>query len=379
MNYQVFHSSARGENHKTPPEKECQDYSISYVDKTQAKAIVADGHGSDNCFRSAIGSKIAAIRAAAGIAEFIRTIEEERGGGIFGKKGNPPPQDDGEKKVQGLVKNIVVSWHMEVERHYKANHFKVEEIAGATEKYQKRYNAGEQLYRAYGTTLIAVAATEDYWFGIHIGDGKCTAFYPDGTWDQPIPWDDRCFLNETTSVCDEDAIEGARVYYRTRNEKEMPVMVFVNSDGVDDSYPAGNNEKYLAGLYRTIAFNFIDEIKKAGTAVGFESGVTQVKEFLPDLSKRGSHDDISIAALIDVEALMKLEPVFRQQIKDEEKEDADRKAAEADEAGQIPTQPEASPAEPEHPLKTADLGQYGGFVSDGIGKAPQGNHVDIKA
>jgi hypothetical protein len=102
-------------------------------------------------------------------------------------------------------------------------------------------------------------------------------------------------------------------------EKEMPVMVFINSDGVDDSYPAGDNEKYLAGLYRTIALNFMDEIK-ANPKEGFKSGVTQVKEFLPDLSKRGSGDDISIAALIDVEALKELEPTLRRELAEEEKQ-----------------------------------------------------------
>jgi hypothetical protein len=315
MNYQVFGASVRGEAHKKPPEKECQDYALSFADRTMAVAVVADGHGSDNCFRSSTGSRLAANRAFAGVYEFIRIIEADRG--IIIKKA-PPLREDGEKLLRDLVKNIVAAWHTEVEKDYRAHPFSEDEIAAAAEKYQKRYREGQQLYRAYGTTLIATAATEDYWFGIQIGDGKCTAFYPDGAWEQPIPWDEKCFLNVTTSICDDDAIERARVCYRTRTEKEMPVMVFINSDGVDDSYPVGDNEKYLAGLYRTIALNFMDEIK-ANPKEGFKSGVTQVKEFLPDLSKRGSGDDISIAAFIDVDALKELEPTLRRERAEEEK------------------------------------------------------------
>jgi hypothetical protein len=231
---------------------------------------------------------------------------------------------------QDLIKGVVGAWFLEVEKDFKTKPFSPEEIAGAAEKYRERYRRGEQFHRAYGTTLIAAAAAEDYWFGIHIGDGKCVACYPDGSWDQPIPWDDKCFLNVTTSVCDDDSIDRARVYFCTRREeKGLPVMVFVNSDGVDDSYPAGDNEKYLAGLYRTIALNFVDEIKKADPEAGFKSGVRQVKEFLPDLSKRGSGDDISIAALIDPDALLALEPILRKQDEDKDKEKADRNAAAA--------------------------------------------------
>ncbi|GHV89609.1 hypothetical protein AGMMS50268_01120 [Spirochaetia bacterium] len=67
----------------------------------------------------------------------------------------------------------------------------------------------------------------------------------------------------------------------------------------------------------------MDEIK-ANPREGFKNGAVQVKEFLPDLSKRGSGDDISIAALIDVEALKELEPTLRREIAEEEKKSAER-------------------------------------------------------
>jgi hypothetical protein len=372
MSYQVFNAHAQGENHKKPPDKECQDYSASFVDKDMAIAIVADGHGSDNCFRSAIGSKIASRQAFAGIYKFIDIIEKDRGGGIFSKKTPTPPREKWEKTLlPGLVKNIVAAWYTEVEKDYNAHGFSPEDIAGVAEKYQERYRKGEQFYRAYGTTLIAAAATRDYWFGIHIGDGKCTACYPDGSWEQPIPWDDKCFLNITTSICDDDALERVRVYYRTSTEKEMPVMVFVNSDGVDDSYPAGDNEKYLAGLYRTIALNFFDEIK-ANPKDGFENGKKQVKEFLPDLSKRGSGDDVSIAALIDVDALKMLEPKLRRQLADEEKDTAGEK-------------PLAKSSKPELSAGSADQDfppTFGAYPLPGTPIVTQGNglgqFIDIK-
>ena len=51
--------------------------------------------------------------------------------------------------------------------------------------------------KLYGCTLMCYVQAPTYWFAFHLGDGKCFAFANDGTWKEPIPWDDRCFLNKT--------------------------------------------------------------------------------------------------------------------------------------------------------------------------------------
>jgi hypothetical protein len=141
-------------------------------------------------------------------------------------------------------------------------------------------------------------------------------------------------MNVTTSVCDDDAVETCRIVYRpfasnsSTAKSRPPAAVFLNSDGVDDTFPVNENEKHLFGFFRTLTLNFIDELKKDPKG-GFDEGVRQVREFLPDLSKRGSGDDVSLACLIDFSAVKALEAVLRKQIEAEEKQKAAAAAAKA--------------------------------------------------
>jgi hypothetical protein len=332
--YKIFSGSAVGANHKKPPEKPCQDYSLSLFDRQSGACIIvaADGHGSENCFRSQKGSKIAAERAASALGQLARAIEGDRVGEGIREKAPPLPAKNFPPLAQSAMRNIIASWHEEVRKDHTAAPFTEAELAGVSKKYHELFvEKKEKLYRAYGTTLIACAVTEDYFFGVHIGDGKCLAYYRDGSFDFPIPWDERCFLNETTSVCDEDAAEGARFFYQTaggdfirgkcldvkeaeagKTDKGLPAMVFVNSDGVDDSYPAGEMEMYLGGFYRTVALNFINAMK-ADPVKGFDKGAKELKDYLSRFSERGSGDDISIAGVIDAGILLEMEGIFRAQ------------------------------------------------------------------
>lgn len=56
----------------------CEDYSLSYSDESGRYhiAIVADGHGSEECFRSSVGSKAVCEVALAYLKEFAESIVE---------------------------------------------------------------------------------------------------------------------------------------------------------------------------------------------------------------------------------------------------------------------------------------------------------------
>ncbi|MDR3334852.1 MAG: protein phosphatase 2C domain-containing protein [Treponema sp.] len=282
--YKAFAGSTIGASHLKEGTA-CQDYSLAFTDGLMAVAVLADGHGGADYFRSDRGSRFAVESALEGIREFIRIRGEIQTA--------PPEQTEYEHLLRHLVKNILASWYGKVEADYTRDPPKPEEMEKVSEKKKQRYQDKDALYlhHAYGTTLIAVAISADYWFGLHIGDGKCVALYPDGSFQQPIPWDKRCFLNITTSLCDDDAAETCRIYFGL----EKPVAVFIGSDGVDDSYPFNENEQYLYHLYQTIALTFADE--------GFETAYQHVQDFLPALTGKGSGDDLSIAGFLDMNAL----------------------------------------------------------------------------
>ena len=161
--------------------------------------------------------------------------------------------------------------------------FSEEELSKVSDKYKKRYMSGQRQEKAYGTTLIAVCQTRNYWFGMQIGDGKCVCISQDGSMYEPIPWDEDCQANITTSICDSEAIEEFRYCFM----KECPVATLMGTDGIDDSY-ADAEEMYV--LYRSILAIFAEH--------GRETGESEIQAFLPGLSRKGSGDDVSIAGIV---------------------------------------------------------------------------------
>lgn len=267
-----FAHSTEGYNH-IKVNKVCEDASGHYSDEIMSVVVVADGHGSDNYPRTDHGSYFAVQAATQAIKEFVHTITSD---GL-----NVAEASD--SYMEQLVKNILSHWYAAVEQDIARYPFSEQELEKVAEKYKRRYLAGERVEKAYGTTLIAVCETKDFWFGLQIGDGKCVCIMSDGSIEEPIPWDDDCQANITTSICDSEAFDEFRYCFRS----DKPIATFIGTDGVDDSYA---NDEELHGLYRSMLTIFVEH--------GAEIGSKEVKDFLPNLSRKGSGDDISVAGLV---------------------------------------------------------------------------------
>lgn len=257
--------------------KECQDASGLYSDSEMIIIAVADGHGSDNYPRTAKGSTFAVEAALGAIKEFVDTVKATS---III---DPQQKKELEERMHELEANILRRWHDNVASDIAQNPLQESELTKVSEKYKRRYATGDYDAKAYGTTLVVACVTYDYWFGLQIGDGRCIAFIEDGTSNEPIPWDDTCQSNITTSLCDENAISE----FRYCCSKEIPLAVFISSDGVEDSYA---NMEELHALYRAVVEIFAEH--------GEIMGKTEVREFLPKASRRGSGDDVSLAGII---------------------------------------------------------------------------------
>jgi len=288
--------------------KGCEDHSDYYDDPGMSIAVVADGHGDDNCFRSAKGSELAVKCALEGIKEFVEFHESEFSSGFFKKK-TTPAKDIFDKAIRDIIKRIIALWQVRVEEDYTAHPFTAEELEKADEKHRKMFEEGIRMSKAYGTTLIATAITPGYWLGIHIGDGRFTALYADGTFDQPVPWDERCNLNITTSMCDDDAFERARHYFSFHEEKAPPAAVFLCSDGVDDSLQVFENEKHLYKLYCRITLTFAENEST------YEK---KLNDWANKFAIKGKGDDTSIAGFINTGAMEQAVPIWKKQIAEEE-------------------------------------------------------------
>lgn len=288
-NLRCFDCRCQGESHKAT-DKPCQDYSLSRATDDYTIAIVSDGHGGTRYYRSDVGSQLLCEVTARCLAEFVAGIParvlSDKSYTTVGIGDTMPPE------LQQLFGAIVVGWRKAVMEH--ADHHPLTETEQAIAVPQDEH----EWEKTYGCTLIAALRTQTYWLAFQVGDGKCVAIREDGTPFEPIPWDDRCFLNKTTSICDTDALSRFRCCYGSVDT--APVAIFHGSDGIDDSFGEKEN-----------LYNFYVQLAKGFSQDGFESTVRDLEQSLPVLSKRGSQDDMSVAGIYD-DRLQSLQPLLVQ-------------------------------------------------------------------
>jgi hypothetical protein len=285
----AFSATETGYNH-TKIDKVCEDASDFYDDEKMHICVVADGHGSDNYPRADRGSKLAVDAAIKCTIDFVNTAKAEDV--LTDEKHNYI-------MLLQLTKSILRTWHQSVDDDYAKRPFTEIELENVSDKYKKKYLAENEsdrrIEKAYGCTLIMYVVTNEYSFGMQVGDGKCVIIDREGNFTEPIPCDENCQMNITTSLCDCDAIEEFRFFITDR----MPTAVFCGSDGIDDSYA---NVEELYALYRSILKIFIEH--------GNEVGKGEIKEYLPVLTKRGSGDDVSIGLIMNAERVKNIAPVL---------------------------------------------------------------------
>lgn len=298
------HFSCQGESHIASG-KVCQDYSYSKVyEDGNAIAIVCDGHGGKRYFRSNIGAKIAAEVTEEKVLSFITSAKSLISGKSFTSRAAISTQINNqdfdklgttERAFRQLFGSIIYDWSSKVKDHALTNPITDAEKADLEESWIADFEDRRSLEKVYGCTLIVYASTPDIWFAFQIGDGKCFSINQDGSWHEPIPWDDRCFLNKTTSICDSDAIDSFRYCYE--GSDQHPIAVLLGSDGIDDSFGEEENQ-----------VNFYVQILKSIVKDGIRQTEQEIQSTLPQLSKIGSQDDMSISMVADIEKIRAVYP-----------------------------------------------------------------------
>ena len=245
---------------------------------THTIAIISDGHGGTRYYRSDVGSRLLTEVTARCLTEFAEGIPQESFSGkpfsTVAVGDTMPPE------LQQLFGAIVVGWRNAVMEHAGQHPLTETEQAIAVPQDEHEWE------KTYGCTLIAALRTPSYWLAFQVGDGKCVALQSDGTPFEPIPWDDRCFLNKTTSICDTDALSRFRCCYG--GVDTAPVAIFLGSDGIDDSF---GEEENLYNFYVQLAKGFVRD--------GYKATVSDLERTLPILSRRGSQDDMSVSGIYD--------------------------------------------------------------------------------
>lgn len=272
QSYITLHNHHIGLNHINNG-MECEDYSLSFTDDNLSVAVICDGHGDKNCFRSAIGAKTGCEIAVKKARQFQQYILNN----------SDCENLDFDTLLQELEEDIVNLWRQSVLSDAQDNPFTEEELSPLSANVQEIYRNYQRMEKAYGCTLIMAVVMQKYWYALQIGDGKCVAIYDDGVYVEPIPADEEnCVGNRSTSICGSHALEDFRHYW----SQIKPLAVYVSSDGIEESF----DEKGL--------FNFYYSITHWVQNDGKEIAEKQIEELLPKISEGGSGDDVSVAGVV---------------------------------------------------------------------------------
>jgi serine/threonine protein phosphatase PrpC len=251
--------------------KPCQDASYAASNDHYAVAIVSDGHGGEAYSRSDVGAQMA-LHAARYVID-----------------NNPLTSWHDPSIRPALFDELVRTWRDLVTEHDSSTHDDDMDITHVFDLVPP--TRSPEITMRYGCTLMLACVHPNGWFAFQIGDGKCVAIHPLAqTGDpaqltsEPVPADARCFLNQTTSLCDADA--AAEFRFCGGDRDSTPVAIFLGSDGIDDSW---GSEEALHNFY-------IDILKHCASR---EAVQADLADALPQLSRLGSHDDMSVAAIVD--------------------------------------------------------------------------------
>ena len=328
----TFALSMQGESHskkeKLEKNKElgrkfpCQDRSSSKffpadaLHKTSYHLTIAcDGHGGCPYFRSEKGAEFAIFS----IEKILPTHIDEVATMLSESNRECLCQlvEEYQKKIISLiVPSLLTEWKNEVASHLAENpitekeleFLEMEKKQEATH-YRKAMEESdldkkkELLCPIYGSTFLCVVVAETFWFALQIGDGDI-ALHDENGFFMPVPEDERIFLNFTTSLCDKNAEHEFRIALGTNKID----AVICSTDGIANSF--ANKEK-LISFYGRVLFIFrVYESSKVKEYRGndwkevarkrAEFAENEIKLALPDISKLGSGDDVTLAGFVDI-------------------------------------------------------------------------------
>ena len=276
----VANISVRGYSHVLR-EKECQDNSISWQEKQYDAVIVCDGHGGDKYFRSAIGSRFACEAGKKMISAFMNYVLN-----------NDETRINWDALLSQLEISVINEWNELVRQHFSDNPFESDARFESLKEEDKR-SVCSSYVKAYGSTFIAAVLTDKYLFALKLGDGNvCVsnrrnkACLLDKIRRELS--DEQLQFNLTTSLCNSDAAKSFKHCMIPANKANRINGVLLSSDGVINSFTT--EEAYVA---------FVENVFKGFQDQKLKDAKQELADFLPELSKKGSGDDLSIAVITE--------------------------------------------------------------------------------
>lgn len=256
----------------------CEDYSAFRKDDHFSVIAVSSGGNESQYFRSYLGARFAVEAALDSLTAFASSVSKDT---LFADKRTQT------RLMRQLEGSIVVNWNEKVNRHLENYPFQEEELDSVeSDKHRQGYQEGVHPEYAYWANVTAAVAADGYCLIIRGGNGECVLIEKDGKVTDPLPVTRR---EDSYALCRPNA---AREFSYCCSDS-VPSSVFLVTEGVRRCFPKQEDyHAYLLELTQMLLRNPND-------------GKEYLKADLPMLSRKGSHDDMCLAAVWSSEKLGK--------------------------------------------------------------------------
>jgi serine/threonine protein phosphatase PrpC len=248
---------------------------------------ISDGHGSDKCFRSDRGSRLAVSIGSALMYETLIGFQQE----------SDADQVEGKIKDK-LPAEFARRWKTAVEAELEREPLTEEELARLEAKDGVRGRQAVETHPslAYGATALAVGLTQSFVIYLQLGDGEIIAVSQTGEVSKPLPEDERLMANETTSLCADSAARDFRFACQPLGDPP-PALILMTTDGYANSFADD------AGFLK-VGSDILEMLR----ADGFDAVNRGVKGWLEEATRMGSGDDCTLGIICRMDALEKHAP-----------------------------------------------------------------------
>lgn len=252
-----------------------QDAVLTWTDQESGNAVVAvaDGHGHKLHFRSDTGAALAVVSA---VEEVRRALPE-----LASLGGTDASSEGGHDAADGIVRRIaaglVDTWTAKVRHHLEAHPYSADD---------DQLGASADPLRAYGTTVLAAAATADLLVFLQIGDGDSVLVSARGEASRPLPDDPDLDGLHTTSLCQARPLDALRVAVVDVHVEDV-ALVYLCTDGF------GRSRVDADGWWRQTGEQLLEFCR----ARGLNWVRDQLPEWLAEPAEIGG-DDTTMALLV---------------------------------------------------------------------------------
>ncbi|MCP3975671.1 MAG: protein phosphatase 2C domain-containing protein [bacterium] len=256
------------------PNQDAVSWSPATGAANSALLAVADGHGSNRCFRSKTGAALAVTAAINSMAGFLAGTDD-----IVNLEASAS---------ELLARPLVESWLEAVACDLADKPFSERELnrLEKEEGSKARLEVLSGPAMAYGTTLLLAGADDRGIVLLQVGDGDILTVSAAGRVERPLPPDPRSVGNATASLARAAAWQDARTRALPARSAQ-PELVLAATDGYANSFADD------AGFLQ-VGSDLLAMIRSEG--LGRVSG--ELERWLQEVSELGSGDDVTVALLV---------------------------------------------------------------------------------